>query len=49
MHSPALHQPLEGIKLSCIVGADELPEFIRQIGYCPPCGPVLESIPAIGR
>ena len=35
MHSPALHQPLEEIKLSCIVGADELPEFIRQTGILP--------------
>ena len=30
--SPALLEPLAGIALSCIVGADELPEFVRQSG-----------------
>lgn len=28
--SPALLEPLEGVKISCIVGGDERPEFIRQ-------------------
>jgi acetyl esterase/lipase len=30
--SPALLEPLARIALSCIVGADELPEFVRQSG-----------------
>ncbi|MGC6474715.1 MAG: alpha/beta hydrolase [Candidatus Puniceispirillaceae bacterium] len=32
LQSPALLLPISGVKLSCIVGADELPEFIRQSG-----------------
>lgn len=30
--SPVLLEPLASITLSCIVGADELPEFVRQSG-----------------
>ena len=32
LQSPALLLPISGVKLSCIVGADELPEFVRQSG-----------------
>ena len=32
LQSPALLLPIEEVKLSCIVGADELPEFVRQSG-----------------
>ena len=32
LQSPALLHPIENVKLSCIVGADELPEFVRQSG-----------------
>jgi hypothetical protein len=30
VESPALLRPLEGVRLSCWVGAEERPEFLRQ-------------------